>query len=418
MGTFLSYSLVSGLLIFAMYLAYRISLSNEKQYSFNRGVLLAIYLVSFIIAPFILFYKTRYSPSVSIPGILKSTESGFSDSASHISSNWSTIAIWIFLVGMLLVTIKTVITWGRIINVIRSGERIIQNGYTLVITNNEKYAPFSWMRYMVISRRDYSCNVEAIEIHELKHISSHHWVDLLIAQCICIINWFNPAAWLMRKELLLIHEYQADTAVIKSGYDLQSYQLLLIRKAVSPNFRFLANGLNHSTIKKRISMMYKGQSSDWKKLKLITLLPMLAVAIGITIVPNVQAALSTIRDSNISIDKKKGHSVRPASKYNSFNSNKVNVLTPTLGDVKIIGVTTIPYVKEFSNREINPNSLSNDVSDKRRIYLDGKEISEEEMNGISPTIVSNVIVNRLKNTTEIFTKSYLGDSDGTIDPDL
>ena len=61
-------------------------------------------------------------------------------------------------------------------------------------------------------------------------------MDLLIAQTVCIVNWFNPAAWLMRDELMLLHEYQADMAVIDRGLDRHGYQMLLIRKAAGARF--------------------------------------------------------------------------------------------------------------------------------------------------------------------------------------
>ncbi len=131
---------------------------------------------------------------------------------------------------------RTVITWIRLVGVIRSGRKIAHNGYTLVVTEDERFAPFSWMRYVVISRKDYESDNTAIATHELSHIACRHWEDLLIAQTACIVNWFNPAAWLMRDELLLLHEYQADMAVIDRGLDRHGYQMLLIRKAAGARF--------------------------------------------------------------------------------------------------------------------------------------------------------------------------------------
>ena len=144
---------------------------------------------------------------------------------------WGTLLIWIFIAGALLAAAKTIYTSVRLTKVIRSGKKIAHHGYTLVVTDNEKFAPFSWMRYVVISRKDYDNNYSAIAAHELKHVASRHWIDLLLAQAVCIINWFNPAAWLMRDELMLVHEYQADMAVIDKGHDPQEYQLLLIKKS-------------------------------------------------------------------------------------------------------------------------------------------------------------------------------------------
>lgn len=127
--------------------------------------------------------------------------------------------------------------------------------------------------------------------HELRHVTGHHWADLLIAQIVCIINWFNPAAWLMRDELMLVHEYEADLSVIEGGFDPQQYQMLLIKKAVGARFPSLANSLNHSKLKKRITMMYNQKSSASRRLRGLALVPALAAAIAVTNIDAVAAVL-------------------------------------------------------------------------------------------------------------------------------
>ena len=276
----------------AMYLAYRLFLARDNQHGFNRGVLLGIYVVSFLALPAMSLSENPASQSTAMT--LSVNESGWTDviPATHSEPVWGTILIWIFLAGMIVVTVRTVIVWAKLLAVIRSGEKIIRNGYTLVVTEDERYAPFSWMNYMVISRKDYENNCSAIAAHELKHIVARHWIDLLIAQAVCIIGWFNPAAWLMRDELMLIHEYQADIAVIEKGHDPQEYQMLLIKKAVGARFPSLANSLNHSKLKKRITMMYNSKTSHLRRLRGLALVPACAVALFVTDIPAVAALLS------------------------------------------------------------------------------------------------------------------------------
>ena len=257
MGEFLSYSILSGLVLLAMYLVYRILLANDNQHSFNRGVLLLIYFISFLTVPAMLTVHNLSGHSPSDGPTLENIEGMGAAMTPLHSPIWGTVLIWIFIIGMIAVAARTVATWLRLTSVIRSGEKIRRNGYTLVVTDNERFAPFSWMRFIVISRTDYTDNLPAIATHELKHVEARHWIDLLIAQLVCIINWFNPAAWLMRDELMLVHEYQADMAVIDGAHDTRAYQMLLIKKAVGARFPSLANSLNHSKLKKRITMMYK-----------------------------------------------------------------------------------------------------------------------------------------------------------------
>ena len=299
MGEFLSYSIMSGLYMLAMYLAYRLFLARDNQHVFNRCILLLIYFVSFVVTPIVFSIEFgTSSPTVSI--LSNNVELiNIALSAQDVPI-WPTILIWMFLIGMVVTLIKTIATWLRLFNVIRTGHKIKQNGYTLVVTSDQRYAPFSWMSYIVISRSDYENGYSSIITHELKHVTSLHWLDLLVAQCVCIINWFNPAAWLMRDELMLVHEYQADMAVIKEGYDSQVYQLLLIKKAVGARFPSLANSLNHSKLKKRITMMYNQKRvRGGRMLRPLLLLPALGAALWLMNLPAVASAMDSIAESSL-----------------------------------------------------------------------------------------------------------------------
>ncbi len=73
----------------------------------------------------------------------------------------------------------------------------------------------------------------------------------------------HPAMWLLRRELRAIHEYEADEAVLDSGVDARSYQMLLIKKAAGGRWYSIANSFNHSKLKNRITMMLRKKSSRW-----------------------------------------------------------------------------------------------------------------------------------------------------------
>lgn len=303
MGEFLSYAVVSGLLMFALYPAYRVFLARDNQHGFNRMVLLLIYAVSFTALPCCRFWESlTVTPGAQIVAFTGEAFSGVITTAPE-QPVWCTVVLWMYLAGMAVVAARTLATWVRLTRVIRAGEKIRAGSYTLVVTDDDKYAPFSWLRYVVISRADYENERAAIVAHELKHVASRHWIDLLVAQAVCIIEWFNPVAWLLRDELMLVHEYQADMAVIDSGHDAKEYQMLLIKKAVGVRFPSLANSLNHSKLKKRITMMYKAKSGAGRKFKALALVPAVALAFGVADVPAVRAAVSTIGGSSISFGK-------------------------------------------------------------------------------------------------------------------
>ncbi len=287
----------------AMYIAYRLFLSRDNQHTFNRFVILAIYAVSFLWLPVSALLAGLFADGEgAAPGRIDIlTDLAVSAGA---PPGWGRIVLWIYLVGMCILALRTGITWLRIAKIIRNGEKAAETAEgTLILTDRREVAPFSWMHYLVMSRDDYEACGSTIIVHELHHIRARHWVDLFVAQAVVIINWFNPASWLMREDMMLIHEYQADMAVLSSGKDAKEYQLLLIRKAVGARFPSLANSLNHSNLKKRITMMYKTKSSPGARLKALALVPAVALALAVAAVPRIKAAVSVISDSSVIADK-------------------------------------------------------------------------------------------------------------------
>ncbi|WP_303023611.1 M56 family metallopeptidase, partial [Duncaniella muris] len=203
---------------------------------------------------------------------------------------WVKILLLTYLTGAGATLLLTLSFWWQLHRIVASGQKCSYKGYTLVITDRN-VAPFSWLRYIIISRKDMEADISMILTHELSHLRHHHWADLLMAQAVIILQWFNPAAWLMRDELRIVHEYQADMSVLASGVNAREYQLMLIKKAVSKSFPALANSLNHSKLKKRITMMYNQKSSASRRLRGLALVPALAAAIAVTNIDAVAAVL-------------------------------------------------------------------------------------------------------------------------------
>ncbi|WP_418500718.1 M56 family metallopeptidase [Culturomica massiliensis] len=184
---------------------------------------------------------------------------------------------WIYVGGMGICLLFWLFAYRRMFGILRSGEAIPREGYTLVVVSG-KICPFSWRNYIVLSRQDYEGYKEIIA-HECIHIRKKHTWDLYLIQLLLVFHWFNPAVWLLRRELQDIHEYEADEGVIKQGIDATKYQLLLVKKAVGSRVESIANSFNHSKLKNRITMMLKEKSNRWARLKILLFLP-LAVLIA------------------------------------------------------------------------------------------------------------------------------------------
>ena len=181
----------------------------------------------------------------------------------------------LYIIGFLAVLGWTAVAMVRMYRTIRTGTVTrLDDGTKLVLTEAD-IPSFSWGRTIVMSRKDAEAN-PVIRLHEEAHIHKAHTLDILLFTAVTLVHWFNPLVWITLSELKLLHEYEADDAVLNHGIDATQYQLLLVRKAVGDKRFTLANGFQHAKLKNRIDMMLQAPSSGWKRLSWLAILPFLA----------------------------------------------------------------------------------------------------------------------------------------------
>lgn len=154
-------------------------------------------------------------------------------------------------------------------------------GNTVVLKAGQQ-SSFSFLHYIIMSTEDYEKNREAILIHEQEHIRLKHTYDLMLFEVVKTIQWFNPLAWMLGRDLKNIHEYQADQAVIQQGIDATNYQYLLVSKSAGPAAFAMTNGFSHSQLKSRIIMLNKKNSRPVATLRYLALIPMAFLAFVLT----------------------------------------------------------------------------------------------------------------------------------------
>lgn len=304
MGYILSYSLISSVVLLFCYLPYRWFMGNRKQYGFNRLIILAIYGLS-VISAFLLLSDFPASENinniVSI-GVPHSQIRGYHnihvDDGGDLFGKILVIAYYIGLSGVLLSYL-----WGivRILFIIRRAKRSNEHGNNIVVSDNDKVAPFSWGNLIIMSKRLYESDDRSVVIaHESAHIRKLHWVDLLFSQMMICFMWYNPVAWMLRDCLKEIHEFQADESVLSGGVDPRSYQLFLVSNAFSSQFNLPVDFLNAGSIRKRIYMMNKGKTADMRRLALIVLFTFLSMGLLACSLPPVRVFLDQIQAVDIS----------------------------------------------------------------------------------------------------------------------
>ena len=280
---FLIYDLKVAVLIAVFYMFYRLMLSKETFHRVNRIVLLATAVVSFVLPLCVItMHETMVMPApMSRIDVELGTAAAIADEASQLSL-WQKALPILFIIGMVATLANTLWSVFRILALIRKSERHPQDdGTTICVTGNAALAPFSWMHYIVMNRSDYETQDAAILAHERGHIRLHHSWDVLLVDLLTALQWFNPAIWMLRSDLRAIHEYEADGEVLSKGINARQYQYLLITKAGGIGGYSLANGITHSALKNRITMMLHTESPRRRLLKLLALLPIVGVTLAL-----------------------------------------------------------------------------------------------------------------------------------------
>ena len=310
MGTFLVYILKSAACLAVFYLFYKLLMSRDTFHRFNRFALLGVLVLSSLL-PLV-------EASVNSPAAVQETmltleqlllladiqPEGESMAAATPSATvlWLRAALLVYLTGIVFFIVRNLCSLARLGRLIRQGKREALDSYlpdrkeknVRLVVHDHDIAPFSWMHWIVIARKDLEENGREILIHELAHIRNRHSWDLLLADLCIFVQWFNPAAWLLKQELQNIHEYEADETVLREGVNARNYQMLLIKKAVGTRLYSMANSFNHSSLKKRITMMLKEKSNPWARAKYLYILPLAALAVTAFARPEVSAVADEI----------------------------------------------------------------------------------------------------------------------------
>ncbi|MBR4854120.1 MAG: TonB family protein [Alistipes sp.] len=277
----------SALCLAALYIIYKAAMSYETLHRLNRVVLLGSLAVSALL-PLCKIKITEeveaewvecnnfYLPDSETISAVEAVEPF--DYAGLLKS----VAAVVFLLGLAFMVVRLVMSTLSVWRLIRSGRvEWLEDGISLTVVDKLP-SPFSYFGHIVVAESDLAENRDLILEHELAHIRLHHSWDVLAVDLALIVWWFNPALWLLRRELQSLHEYQADDSVLRRGVDAKTYQLLLIKRAVGSRLYSIANCLNHSNLKNRITMMCKKKSSRWSAAKLLFVLPLVALSLAAT----------------------------------------------------------------------------------------------------------------------------------------
>ena len=301
------YVIKAAITLALLYSCFFLFLSKETFHRFNRCMLVGIMLVSLVMP---MFHFTTEHPTTLNEEVYQMQNYIQHDTAPIIVTaqqaqgiTWIQALTWIYMAGVVLMLILTLVQATSLIRFMSSGVRHTDSQGNTVILHNNDVPPFSIFRYIVMSVKDYESSRQYILTHEQEHIRLGHTYDLLLLQGMKTLMWFNPFIWFLSRDLKAVHEYEADQAVINQGIDAKSYQQLLVMKVVGNRLQPFTNNLNHGSLKKRIVMMYQKPSNRWLMLKALCAIPVAALTINTFATPietdPVEDMVKTLETTNV-----------------------------------------------------------------------------------------------------------------------
>ena len=174
MLSFLVYEAKVAVALLAFYLFYRFLLKKETFHRFNRAVLVGTAALSFLLPLCIITIHRPVEmetmvmePVAGIPGeVVPMVE--------QAAPWWPLALTLLFWAGAAFVLARVFLSILSITRIVRQDERVLEEDGCKIIVTDRNIEPFSWMRYIVLSRQDWDGNQAPILAHEKAHISYGH----------------------------------------------------------------------------------------------------------------------------------------------------------------------------------------------------------------------------------------------------
>ena len=268
---------------------YGLLLRKETFHRLNRTILLASIAASLVLpavnwnsagisSPALGRERTQVVTTV-LNNIVVTPDSENVRSAEGLST--AELLMALYLAGVFFMFAKNGAVAVYIGKTIRKSRKMISPQGRRMYVSRKKTPSFCWMGRIVVSEDDVAPDCGGYIVrHEEAHASLGHSIDLTLAEIFTGVLWFWPSAWMLKRYLKEVHEYEADRRVLETdGCSARTYQMLMIKKVAGPKLYNAASCFNYNSLKKRITMMNKKDSGRWALAKTLCLIPAVGAAV-------------------------------------------------------------------------------------------------------------------------------------------
>jgi hypothetical protein len=272
MDDWLAYLLRSGACLALFYAFYRVALRRDTFFALNRAFLLGGAGLSLILP--LLRVPSPFFKTMVYASALRSPADPASVLAPSRGAGRPDALLLVYAAGVGLFLLLFLVRIGRLaVLAARCGcER--HRGLRIVLCGHPGES-FSFFHFVFLNKAKIpEGDRERVLAHELAHVRQLHSIDIVFAELLTAIQWFNPFVWPYRRSLRETHEYLADRAVIAQGCGLARYQLLIVEQHVGGRLLELASSFRTSQIKRRIAMLSKEETKGLARWKPLLILPL------------------------------------------------------------------------------------------------------------------------------------------------
>ena len=270
----MEYLLKSAAIVTLFYISYKLFLEKETYFSANRVFLVSGLLLAFIV-PFIIIpiYVENEPIYLEVTSTIEAAPKQINNTT---KIDYSQVLSLAYLAGVVVLLLKSITEFISLKQVLSNCKKRKDSRYTLLETS-KKISPFSFFNIIVYNPNMFDkSELRHVISHEKAHAGQWHSLDVMLAQLVCILLWFNPLVWFYKKELQQNLEFIADQWAQGHSECSKTYQHVLLKTSVPNNQLAIANHFYNSLIKKRIVMLHKNPSHKRNQWKLLLVVPLLA----------------------------------------------------------------------------------------------------------------------------------------------
>ena len=348
------YILKSAACLAIFYSFYKLVLEKEQMHTFKRFYLLGSLVISFVI-PLITF-TTYIEASEGVSNVFTSE---IIASETPVATNYLPFILWsIYVLGLLFFSLKFFRNLGNLILKIQRNPKIKIDRIINVLLK-ESTIPHTFFSFIFLNKEKYDNEAipEAILIHEQAHAIQKHSLDILLIEALQVVFWFNPFIYLLKHSIKLNHEFLADQAVLRYGVPENNYQKILVAFSSNAYLPQLANSINYSSIKKRITVMKMYSSKRSNLLRTLVLLPLVALLVfGFStreIVQQEESSLVSLVNQDKATPEQLAEYNKLAKKYNAQDDNNRFIKKSEVERLKYL--YKLMSAKQRKNAEPFPN---------------------------------------------------------------